>query len=94
MNAHQLGLILLESVLRSVVVMMTVGWTSSVVPMVVATPASRDIHQLSNMCPSVGSDTVGICVEECSGDVDCPLDPICCSNGCGHTCQQRYTPGE
>ena len=73
--------------------MVTALLTSSVVPMVVATPVSRDIHQVSNECPPLGSDTVGICVEECSGDGDCPVDLICCSNGCGHTCQQRYTPG-
>ncbi|XP_078584280.1 uncharacterized protein LOC144866630 [Branchiostoma floridae x Branchiostoma japonicum] len=37
-------------------------------------------------CPDV-TGQVGICVEECSSDFDCPEEQICCSNGCGHTCQ-------
>lgn len=47
----------------------------------------------SGECPPLGADSVGICVEECSFDIDCPLGLICCSNGCGHTCQRRYIPG-
>ena len=30
----------------------------------------------------------GICVEMCSSDQDCGGRERCCSNGCGHTCQQ------
>ncbi|XP_035659413.1 uncharacterized protein ZC84.1-like [Branchiostoma floridae] len=37
-------------------------------------------------CPDV-TGQVGICVEACSSDFDCPNEQICCSNGCGHTCQ-------
>ncbi|KAL3869868.1 hypothetical protein ACJMK2_042495 [Sinanodonta woodiana] len=37
------------------------------------------------ICP--GPSGVGICVEECSSDADCPAGQMCCSNGCGHTCQ-------
>ena len=47
----------------------------------------------SDECPPNVPGTVGICVEECSGNDDCPLDLVCCSNGCGHTCQQKYIPG-
>jgi len=32
--------------------------------------------------------TIGICVEECTNDGDCENDMKCCSNGCGHSCQQ------
>eukprot|EP00058_Branchiostoma_floridae_P002461 XP_002587949.1 hypothetical protein BRAFLDRAFT_87337 [Branchiostoma floridae] len=37
-------------------------------------------------CPDV-SGQIGICVEACSSNSDCPGEQICCSNGCGHTCQ-------
>ncbi|XP_060551671.1 uncharacterized protein DDB_G0274171-like [Ruditapes philippinarum] len=33
----------------------------------------------------------GACVELCSGDHDCTGDQKCCSNGCGHTCQDPGT---
>ena len=39
-------------------------------------------------CPPIKPGTVGICVEACSGHTDCSADELCCSNGCGHTCQQ------
>jgi len=39
-------------------------------------------------CPRISPDTVGICVEDCSNDADCDGDLKCCSNGCGHTCQE------
>ncbi|CAB1329601.1 unnamed protein product [Coregonus sp. 'balchen'] len=29
---------------------------------------------------------IGICVELCSNDSDCPNDEKCCFNGCGHVC--------
>ncbi|XP_072494216.1 protein Wfdc21-like [Notamacropus eugenii] len=29
---------------------------------------------------------IGICVELCSGDQDCPGRGRCVSNGCGHVC--------
>ena len=32
-------------------------------------------------------------MEECSSDSDCYPGSLCCSNGCGHTCQRSYTPG-
>ncbi|KAL9958936.1 hypothetical protein ACROYT_G036013 [Oculina patagonica] len=38
-------------------------------------------------CPKLKPGTVGFCVEACSGDNDCPAGYLCCSNGCGHTCQ-------
>ena len=37
-------------------------------------------------CPEVDSDTVGVCVEDCSSHSDCPGVNRCCSNGCGHVC--------
>ncbi|XP_078681206.1 uncharacterized protein LOC144916087 isoform X3 [Branchiostoma floridae x Branchiostoma belcheri] len=37
-------------------------------------------------CPEVREDQVGICVELCTKD-SCPMGQLCCSNGCGHTCQ-------
>ncbi|XP_002734594.1 kielin/chordin-like protein [Saccoglossus kowalevskii] len=38
-------------------------------------------------CPAVGTD-VGICAELCSTDASCDGAEKCCSNGCGHTCQE------
>ncbi|XP_048258469.1 prestalk protein-like isoform X2 [Haliotis rufescens] len=37
-------------------------------------------------CPSTDG-AFGICVESCSNDGSCPGSQKCCSNGCGHTCQ-------
>eukprot|EP00927_Polykrikos_kofoidii_P031000 TRINITY_DN26662_c0_g1_i2.p1 TRINITY_DN26662_c0_g1~~TRINITY_DN26662_c0_g1_i2.p1 ORF type:complete len:159 (-),score=28.04 TRINITY_DN26662_c0_g1_i2:70-546(-) len=37
-------------------------------------------------CPAVDEGSMGICVEECSGNADCTNDNVCCSNGCGHVC--------
>lgn len=36
-------------------------------------------------CPMSAS--FGICVEECSSDRNCSAGMLCCSNGCGRTCQ-------
>ena len=38
------------------------------------------------VCPNTGTG-IGICVSMCSGDGGCPQTQKCCSNGCGHTCQ-------
>ena len=38
-------------------------------------------------CPALASDAIGTCVEGCRGDDDCDGDFLCCSNGCGRTCQ-------
>ncbi|XP_078000283.1 uncharacterized protein LOC144452853 isoform X2 [Glandiceps talaboti] len=38
-------------------------------------------------CPALPGSSVGICVELCTIDDDCPADFKCCSNGCGHVCQ-------
>ena len=48
---------------------------------------------LSGECPPIADNSVGTCVEECSTDKDCFMGLICCSNGCGHTCQRKYVPG-
>ncbi|XP_064631971.1 BPTI/Kunitz domain-containing protein-like [Lineus longissimus] len=37
-------------------------------------------------CPAVPTGTFGICVELCPSS-GCPDGTMCCSNGCGHTCQ-------
>lgn len=42
-------------------------------------------------CPTVPSDQVGSCTEECPHDFNCTGSQKCCSNGCGHTCQD---PGQ
>ena len=45
------------------------------------------------MCPTVTSEMVGSCAEECSADSDCEQAFKCCSNGCGHTCTKpAYIP--
>ncbi|XP_016295296.1 WAP four-disulfide core domain protein 3-like, partial [Sinocyclocheilus anshuiensis] len=33
---------------------------------------------------------LGVCVESCSHDSDCPNDEKCCHNGCGHQCMAPY----
>ncbi|XP_078681744.1 uncharacterized protein LOC144916492 [Branchiostoma floridae x Branchiostoma belcheri] len=38
-------------------------------------------------CPVVTEDQLGVCVEACRDDSDCDMGKLCCSNGCGHTCQ-------
>ena len=38
-------------------------------------------------CPALPPGTVGACVEACSSDASCANGQKCCSNGCGHTCQ-------
>ena len=37
-------------------------------------------------CPETDKDHAGICIEECSVDVECDDGHKCCSNGCGHSC--------
>ena len=38
-------------------------------------------------CPAaVDGGSMGLCVEECSGDESCGGNQKCCSNGCGHSC--------
>ena len=45
-------------------------------------------------CPQVPPDQVGSCAEECPHDFNCTGDQKCCSNGCGHTCQDPGNPFE
>ncbi|XP_046558774.1 sushi, nidogen and EGF-like domain-containing protein 1 [Haliotis rubra] len=42
----------------------------------------------TGMCPPRNSTMMGICVEACTSDANCTGVEKCCSNGCGHTCQQ------
>jgi len=35
----------------------------------------------------------GMCVEMCMSDEDCGIGEMCCSNGCGHTCQKAICEG-
>ncbi|GAU95807.1 hypothetical protein RvY_07361 [Ramazzottius varieornatus] len=37
-------------------------------------------------CPSTAG-MIGTCDERCRGDNSCPGVQKCCSNGCGHSCQ-------
>uniref|UniRef100_A0A8C1P7M6 WAP domain-containing protein n=1 Tax=Cyprinus carpio TaxID=7962 RepID=A0A8C1P7M6_CYPCA len=41
------------------------------------------------VCPD-DKDMIGVCVEDCFGDSECPDDEKCCSNGCGHVCMPPY----
>lgn len=43
-------------------------------------------------CPRIQPGTVGICVDLCSSDSDCPRGQLCCSNGCGHVCMPGVVP--
>ncbi|XP_070539312.1 anosmin-1-like isoform X2 [Ptychodera flava] len=42
--------------------------------------------------PDSARDFAAACVEECTEDVGCDGDFKCCSNGCGHTCQEPEQP--
>jgi len=45
----------------------------------------------AGVCPVATG--VGICVEECSSDIDCKAQgKLCCSNGCGHVCTAPINP--
>lgn len=45
-------------------------------------------------CPNV-TNTLGVCVEECSSDNDCDdVGTICCRNGCGRTCVTGNSPAQ
>ncbi|XP_060079100.1 fibrillin-2-like [Ylistrum balloti] len=43
-------------------------------------------------CPPLTNGTIGICLEQCSDDTECSGNRKCCSNGCGHTCQNPVSP--
>jgi len=43
-------------------------------------------------CPQLEPGRFGVCWEACTTDADCAGDHKCCSNGCGHTCQQPGRP--
>jgi len=47
----------------------------------------------AGQCPVLGSGTIGICIEACTGDGSCAQNEKCCSNGCGRTCQKSTTSG-
>ncbi|XP_055464213.1 WAP four-disulfide core domain protein 18-like, partial [Psammomys obesus] len=48
--------------------------------------SSSQTTQNPGACPELSPNTVGICVENCSGDDSCSEEMKCCSNGCGHVC--------
>ncbi len=59
--------------------------------------AFSDLASLSRVCltekPGVCPSEplgIGLCVEMCSLDSNCPNDEKCCSNGCGHQCMAPY----
>ncbi|XP_053408337.1 kielin/chordin-like protein isoform X2 [Mercenaria mercenaria] len=45
-------------------------------------------------CPKPVGGVVGICVDSCSSDYDCPTGEKCCSNGCGQTCMKPIDGGK
>ncbi|XP_078584278.1 uncharacterized protein LOC144866627 [Branchiostoma floridae x Branchiostoma japonicum] len=47
--------------------------------------AQRILAEHCGRCPDVNGP--GLCVEMCGDDSDCRPGQLCCSNGCGHTCQ-------
>ncbi|XP_016384304.1 perlwapin-like [Sinocyclocheilus rhinocerous] len=49
-------------------------------------PAKPGVCPINNLQVAV----LGMCVESCSHDSDCPNDEKCCSNGCGHQCMPPY----
>ncbi|XP_060554606.1 kielin/chordin-like protein isoform X3 [Ruditapes philippinarum] len=45
-------------------------------------------------CPTpVGGNAVGICIDECNADSECPYGEKCCSNGCGRVCMKAIGGG-
>ena len=44
-------------------------------------------------CPKLPRGAVGTCVEACGLNGRCPKGELCCSNGCGHTCQKAVFGG-
>ncbi len=56
-----------------------------ITPLPPAPPAPREFLQ----CPlPMGETQFGVCVQECSSDRNCSAGMLCCSNGCGNTCQR------
>lgn len=50
-----------------------------------------DGQQKPGQCPIAFG--FGTCDESCTDDQSCPGVQKCCSNGCGHTCQDPAKPG-
>jgi WAP-type (Whey Acidic Protein) 'four-disulfide core' len=60
--------------------------TLVLVGIAIANPSiGRTTGQKPGFCPPPTG--AGICVELCESDDSCPGAQKCCSNGCGHTCQ-------
>ncbi|XP_030837519.1 prestalk protein isoform X2 [Strongylocentrotus purpuratus] len=43
-------------------------------------------------CPVVAEGMMGICMTTCDHDGSCSANQKCCSNGCGHSCQDAVIP--
>ena len=45
------------------------------------------------VCPKLEPFAIGTCGEACQEE-GCPEGELCCSNGCGHTCQKGVRPSD
>jgi len=57
------------------------------------TPFLSSLEEKPGTCPEVPADMFGICGELCTDDDSCEGSQKCCSNNCGHVCQEPV-PGK
>ncbi len=57
-----------------------------------ATASATPTLEKPGECPTLPPGAIGICIELCASDADCPDDDKCCSNGCGHVCDDPVLP--
>ncbi|XP_048643821.1 WAP four-disulfide core domain protein 18-like [Marmota marmota marmota] len=74
--------------MKAATVLVLVGFVTLGMDMVCARTyfPSQELQHYGE-CPEVPEGVYGLCVERCTGDGSCPRGMKCCSNGCGHTCQ-------
>ncbi|XP_070554200.1 uncharacterized protein [Ptychodera flava] len=61
--------------------------TQRLSPSLETTPATGREQDKPGSCPAIDGDTFGLCEEACYSDSECPGRQKCCSNGCGHVCE-------